>query len=115
MRAAKLLSQTMTRYVSLTGLIVLILFACNKEPVAEPNQISSNQHGDNDSLGCPLVSSPDSLLQTLVGWSEVRYMMPHFNPSNNDEFLFVDQIYQSPYAKLCVHDLSTGETQIILE
>lgn len=95
--------------------LILLVMACKKEPVDQPNQNNSIQPGATDSLGCPSVSSPDSMLQTLVGWSEVRYMMPHFNPSNNNEFLFVDQIYQSPYAKLCVHDLSTGETQIILE
>lgn len=103
----------MKRYAIFISLIVFVL-ACKKEQI-EPAQYNTNQSGGVDTLGCPTFSSPDSMLQTLVGWSEVRYRMPHFNPSNNDEFLFVDQIYQSPYAKLCVHNLSSGETQVILE
>lgn len=94
--------------------LILLVVACKKEPV-EPSNNNVLLHSATDTLGCPTITSPDTLLQTLVAWSELRYMMPHFNPNNNDEFLFVDQIYQSPYAKLCVHDITTGETQIILE
>lgn len=103
----------MKRYAILISLIVFV-FACKKEQI-KPTQYNTNQSGGADTLGCPSFSSPDSMLQTLFGWSDVRYMMPHFNPNNNDEFLYVDQIYQSPYAKLCVHSISTGETQVILE
>jgi len=97
--------------------LLLLVIACKKEtpsPVANPN-IPATSTDSTDSGDCPFVELPNPLQPTLYGWSDVRYMMPHFNPSNNDEFLFVDQLYQSPYAKLCVYDISTGGTQVILE
>jgi hypothetical protein len=88
--------------------------ACKKEtpaPVANPNSPGAST-GESD---CPPVVWPDSTLQILIGWTPDRKRMPHFNPANNNQFSFTAAVPGSNLYDLCVHDLSTGVTEVILQ
>jgi hypothetical protein len=94
--------------------LILLVLACKKEtpsPVANPNIPAPT----SNSSECPPLVMPDSTLQVLFGWVENRKRMPHFNPSNNNQFSYVAAVPGSNLFDLCVHDLTTGVTDVILE
>lgn len=94
--------------------LVLQVLACKKEtpsPVANPNILAPTFNSSE----CPPLVMPDSTLPTLLGWASNRKRMPHFNPANNNQFSYIAAVSGSNFYNLCVHDLSTGDTQIILE
>lgn len=88
--------------------------ACKKETPGPDRHINNlgSLTGESD---CPPLVWPDSTLQILFGWAADRKRMPHFNPSNNNQFSFIAAVPGSNLYDLCVHDLSTGVTEVILQ
>lgn len=100
----------MTRYFFLVSVVMLIFFACKKETPDLP--LPSN--GLEDDSECLPIASPDTTLNWLIGYSNHLKMMPCFNPSNNNEFLYIDRLPGSPFSDMCIYNLSTGESSCIL-
>ena len=100
----------MRHYFFLMGILGLILFGCKKETPDLPHPPTGSEDGSE----CLPIVAPDTSLSWLFGWSDYRKMMPCFNPSNNDEILYIDQIPGSPFADMCIYNLATNENQCIL-
>lgn len=102
----------MMRYFIIIILIGLISFACKKE-TSEP---LTHQQGSNlsETTDCPPYELPNDSLGVMLGWSSYRKMMPCFNPSNNNEFLYIDRLPGSPFSDMCIYNLATGESNCIL-
>ena len=80
--------EAMRHYFFLIGILGLILFGCKKETPDLPHPPTGSEDGSE----CLPIVAPDTSLSWLFGWSDYRKMMPHFNPNDNDEFLYIDKI-----------------------
>lgn len=91
-------------------ILLLVVYSCKKEP----NEPIGNQGNTlSNTVDCPPYELPNDSLGLLLGWSD-RKMMPHFNPNDNDEFLYIDKIPGSPFSDMCIHNTATGQSQCIL-
>lgn len=106
----------MKKFITILLLIIAIgvgIVSCKKEK-AIPSVNSENPNSTSSQSDCPSLVLPDTSLQTLLGWAD-RKRMPHFNPANNSQFSYVSPVPGSNLSNLAIHDLSTGDTEVILE
>src|SRR5690554_648750 len=97
------------------ALCIGFLFITCKKENPSPIENSSNPDTSSNESDCLPVVWPDSTLQIMFGWTSDRKRMPHFNPANNNQFSYTAAVPGSNFYNLCVHDLSTGITEVILE